>query len=60
VRLELREARGDRLIWTGILRESEPLPGNAPEDLAMAMNTALSRLANRAASEIAAAELPAS
>ena len=56
VRMELRAARSPKAIWTGTLREAEPLAGDHGNALAVAMNAAVGRLALKAAQELSAVE----
>ena len=49
VRMELREARSPRVLWSGTLREVEPLAGDEASALAVAVNAAVGRVSARAA-----------
>jgi len=54
-RIEVREARGTHLVYAETLTEEEPLPNASPASLAIGIETALGRLASRAAAALSAA-----
>lgn len=60
VRFELRRALRTELLWASTLKESEPLTGQGPAALASALQSAMSRLVQQAATEIIGAAQPLS
>lgn len=57
-RLELREARGAKLVWAETVSASTPLEGARAQDYANAMTATVAALASKAAAAIAAVPLP--
>jgi len=58
IRFELRQARGANLVWAETLTESVAMDGGSISDLASAMAEGLGRIVNRAAAQMAEAEVP--
>lgn len=56
VRIEVREAMGDRLFWADTLNFSETLEGSAATELSNAMSRAIEKLVESAAMGITSAE----
>lgn len=60
VRFELRRALRTELLWASTLKETEPMAGQGPAALASALQSAMSRLVQKAATEIIGAVQPLS
>jgi len=58
VHIEVREARGVRLVWSGLLRASGPVHEATPGALAAAMSDAVARIAEDAARILAGVAIP--
>lgn len=59
VHIEVREARGVRLLWAGLLRATEPVHEATPGALTAAMSEAVARIAEDAARTLAGVSFPA-
>lgn len=59
VRLEMREARGTSMLWSGSLRETQSLEGEGPAAFAKAMQLAVDRLVAKAVAEVVQVPAPA-
>ncbi len=58
VHIEVREARGVRLLWAGLLRALEPVHEDTPGALSEALSEAVARIADDAARTLAGVPLP--
>ena len=58
LRLELRRARDEQLLWSNVLRAAVPLSTQTPEALAQAMHLAVQQIALQFITELQDADLP--